>query len=123
MVELHRLHSEINAAGQHANTSLQDELQQGLLPVLDPRTLCPLFGIYRSESLRPSDKLVQCITPTGTLTSLLTKPWQPDFYRSVDQLVRQNNLQWIIEDGSALVNIGKDADAGSTLKSVQESGQ
>ena len=57
-------------------------------------------------------------TPTGTLTSLLTKPWQPDFFRSVDQLVRQSDIEWIIEDGSALVDIGKDAEPGSTLKSV-----
>ena len=58
------------------------------------------------------------LSTTGTLTSLLTKPWQPDFFRSVDQLVRQRNIEWIIEDGSALVNIGKDAEPGSTLKSV-----
>ena len=57
-------------------------------------------------------------TQTGTLTSLLTKPWQPDFFKSVDELVRQSNIEWIIEDGSALVNIGKDAQPGSTMKSV-----
>ena len=55
---------------------------------------------------------------TGTLTSLLTKPWQPDLFWSVDELVRQINIQWIIEDGSAFVNVGKDAKPGSTMKSV-----
>ena len=52
----------------------------------------------------------------ATLVSLLTKPKQPEIFRSVDELVRQDNIKWIIEAGSAFVNMGEDAEEGSTLR-------
>ena len=53
---------------------------------------------------------------TGTLTSMLTKPADPSFIQSVDELVRQTEIAWIFEQGSALSNYGKDAEEGSTLR-------
>ena len=53
---------------------------------------------------------------TGTLTSMLTKPSDPSFIQSVDELVRQTEIAWIFEQGSALSNYGKNAEEGSTLR-------
>lgn len=53
---------------------------------------------------------------TAKLTSFLARPQLPDFFHSVDELVRQDDIQWIVEDGSAWVAMGEDAEEGSTLK-------
>ena len=50
------------------------------------------------------------------LVSLLAKPKQPDLFKSVDELVRQDNIKWIIEEGSFFVNIGAEAEEGTTLR-------
>ena len=34
----------------------------------------------------------------------------------MDELVRQDKMKWIIEAGSAYVNVGEDAEEGSTLR-------
>ena len=61
---------------------------------------------------------ILAVAYTGTLTSMLTKPADPNFIQSVDELVRQTEIPWIIEEGSALSNFGKNAKEGSTLKLV-----
>ena len=48
--------------------------------------------------------------------SLLTKPKQPDIFKSVDELVRQDEMKWIIEAGSGFTNMGEDAEEGSTMR-------
>lgn len=53
---------------------------------------------------------------TATLVSLLAKPKQPAILASVDELVRQDKIKWIIEAGSAFVNMGEDAEEGSTMR-------
>ena len=50
------------------------------------------------------------------MTSLLARPELPSFFHSVDELVRQDEIQWIVEDGSAWVNMGEDAEEGTTMK-------
>ena len=55
-------------------------------------------------------------TFVGTLTSLLTKPKPPKLINSVDELVRQNIIKWTIEPGSAYLNMGKNAEEGSTMR-------
>ena len=50
------------------------------------------------------------------MVSLLTKPKQPDVLESVDELVRQDKMKWIIEAGSAWTNLGEDAEEGTTLR-------
>ena len=52
----------------------------------------------------------------ATLVSLLAKPKQPAILRSVDELVRQDKMKWIIEAGSAFVNMGEDAEEDSTMR-------
>ena len=53
---------------------------------------------------------------TATLVSLLAKPKQPAILGSVDELVRQDKIKWIIEAGSFIVNMGEDAEEGSTMR-------
>ena len=53
---------------------------------------------------------------TGMLTSLITKPREPNFIRNLDELVRQTKIRWMIEHGSALSNYGKTAEEGSALR-------
>ena len=53
---------------------------------------------------------------TGMLTSLITKPREPNFIRNLDELVRQKKIPWMIEQGSALSNYGKTAEEGSALR-------
>ena len=50
------------------------------------------------------------ISIAAKLTSFLARPQLPDFFHSVDELVRQGDIQWIVEDGSAWVNMGEDAE-------------
>ena len=50
------------------------------------------------------------------MVSLLAKPKQPAILASVDELVRQDKIKWIIEAGSAFVNMGEDAEEGSTMR-------
>ena len=50
------------------------------------------------------------------MVSLLAKPKQPAILGSVDELVRQDKIQWIIEAGAAFVNMGEDAEEGSTMR-------
>ena len=52
------------------------------------------------------------------MVSLLAKPKQPAILGSVDELVRQDKIKWIIEAGSAFVNMGEDAEEGSTMREV-----
>ena len=58
----------------------------------------------------------KCSEILATLVSLLTKPKQPDVLESVDELVRQDKMKWIIEAGSAWTNLGEDAEEGTTLR-------
>lgn len=58
------------------------------------------------------------LTYTGTLTSMLAKPTEPNFIKSVEDLVGQTKIKWIIEQGSALSNLGENADKGSVLRFV-----
>ena len=44
------------------------------------------------------------------------KPSLPSFFGSVDQLVRQTGIQWIVEDDTISAVIGEDAERGSTLR-------
>ena len=55
---------------------------------------------------------------TGTLTSMLSKPAEPNFIQSVEELVEQTEIKWIIEQGSALSNYGQHTAEGSTLRLV-----
>ena len=48
--------------------------------------------------------------------SLLAKPKQPAILGSVDELVRQDKIKWIIEAGGAFVSMGEDEEEGTTLK-------
>ena len=50
------------------------------------------------------------------LVSLIAKPTEPSLIKSVDELVRQDEILWLIEAGSAFSNFGMDADEGTTLK-------
>ena len=43
------------------------------------------------------------------------KPSLPSFFGSVDQLVRQTEIKWIVEDDTISAVIGEDAEEGSTL--------
>ena len=52
----------------------------------------------------------------GTLVSLITKPKQPELLSSVHELVRQDEMPWLIEAGSGFTNMGNDAEEGTTLK-------
>ena len=56
---------------------------------------------------------------TGTLISMLTKPAEPNFIRSFENLVRQTEIKWIFEQGSAMSTYGKNAEEGSTLRLVE----
>lgn len=53
---------------------------------------------------------------TGTLTAMLTKPAESNFIQSVEELVRQTEIKWIFEQGSAMSNYGKNAREGSLLR-------
>ena len=53
---------------------------------------------------------------TGTLTSMITKPAEPKFIRTIGDLVRQTKFKWIFEQGSALTNYGKTAEKGTNLR-------
>ena len=53
---------------------------------------------------------------TGTLTSMITKPAEPKFIRSFEDLVRQTKFKWIFEQGSALTNYGKTAEKGTNKR-------
>ena len=50
------------------------------------------------------------------LVSLIAKPTEPSLIKSVDELVRQDEILWLIEAGSAFSNFGMDAEKGTTLK-------
>ena len=52
----------------------------------------------------------------AALVSLITKPKEPNLINSVDELVRQDEILWLIEAGSAFVNFGMDAEEGTTLR-------
>ena len=55
------------------------------------------------------------------LVSLIAKPTEPDLIKSVDELVRQDEILWLIEAGSAFTNFGMDAEEGTTLKYTLQS--
>ena len=55
-------------------------------------------------------------SPTGTLVSLIAKPKPPKMLSSVHELVRQDEMPWLIEAGSAYTNFGVDAEEGTTMK-------
>ena len=52
----------------------------------------------------------------AALVSLITKPKEPSLIKSVDELVRQDEISWLIEAGSAFANFGMDSDEGTTLR-------
>ena len=52
----------------------------------------------------------------ATLVSLIAKPGQPYLMSSIEELVWQDEISWLIEAGSQTNNIGMDADQGTTLK-------
>ena len=52
----------------------------------------------------------------AALVSLIAKPNEPDLIKSVDELVRQDEISWLIEAGSAFANFGMDAEEGTTLR-------
>ena len=52
----------------------------------------------------------------AALVSLIAKPPEPDLIKSVDELVRQDEISWLIEAGSAFANFGMDAEEGTTLR-------
>ena len=54
--------------------------------------------------------------PAATLVSLITKPKHPELLSSVDELVRQDEIPWLIEAGTAFTNMGVNAEEGTTLK-------
>ena len=53
---------------------------------------------------------------TATLVSLIAKPKPPKVLSSVDELVRQDEMPWLIEAGSGFTNFGADAEEGTTMK-------
>ena len=53
---------------------------------------------------------------TGTLTSMLTKPADINFIQSVDELVRQKDIKWMVEQGKAFSILGKHPEEGSLLR-------
>ena len=53
---------------------------------------------------------------SGALVALITKQKPPEMFSSVHELVRQDNIPWLVEAGSAFTNLGKEAEEGSTLK-------
>ena len=55
-------------------------------------------------------------TLSDILVSLLTVPNKPKTYESVDELVRQDDIQWIVEAGSSFVQMGENAKEGETLR-------
>ena len=46
----------------------------------------------------------------------MTVPNKPKTYESVDELVRQDEMQWIVEAGSSFVQMGENAKEGETLR-------
>ena len=52
----------------------------------------------------------------AALVSLIAKPTEPYLIKSVDELVRQDEILWLIEAGSAFANFGMDAEEGTTLR-------
>ena len=56
---------------------------------------------------------------TATLVSLIAKPKPPKVLSSVDELVRQDEMPWLIEAGSGFTNFGADAEEGTTMKCEQ----
>ena len=73
MVELVRLHSEIDGARQFTDASREDELQQDLLHCLDLWTLRSVFGVHRS-GWKPSLKIAQHTDMSKTFDLRLRDP-------------------------------------------------
>ena len=59
---------------------------------------------------------VATFSVVAALVSLITKPKEPSLIKSVDELVRQDEISWLIEAGSAFANFGMDSDEGTTLR-------
>ena len=53
---------------------------------------------------------------SGTFTSIQMKPKQTGFIHSIDELVKQTDIRWLIEAGSSFVIRGRDAEEGTLLK-------
>ena len=56
------------------------------------------------------------IPSSGNLKSTFVKPRQPAIIGSVDQLVRQDKIQWFFPNKGSFELRGKNAEEGSTLK-------
>ena len=63
---------------------------------------------------------ILAIAYTETLTSMITKPAEPNFIHNLDDLAGQTDIKWIFEQGSALTNYGKNAKEGSALRLIAE---
>ena len=61
-------------------------------------------------------KVIVTFSVVAALVSLITKPKEPSLIKSVDELVRQDEISWLIEAGSAFANFGMDSDEGTTLR-------
>ena len=48
--------------------------------------------------------------------SLITKPKLPEMLSSINELVRQDELPWLIEKGSYYTTFGANAEEGTTLR-------
>ena len=55
---------------------------------------------------------------SAALVSLITKPKHPELMSSVHELVRQEEIPWLIEAGTAFTNMGTNAEEGTTLRWV-----
>ena len=84
-----------------------------------------LFLAYQGKYLIAICFFLSCFlqviaSSAATLVSLITKPKQPELLSSVHELVRQDEMPWLIEAGSAFTNMGNDAEEGTTLKYTQK---
>ena len=52
----------------------------------------------------------------GTLTSIQIKPRQPAIIPSIDELVKQNEIKWLVKAGGSFIIRGRDSKEGTVLK-------
>ena len=54
------------------------------------------------------------------MTSMMTSPNEPEYLATPHQLVKQNDIPWIAEDGSSLEKFGFDSEEGSPARQHEQ---